>query len=58
MLSLYLRSTEDELAFYDALHLNNTSVQALGDKILTCIARDLWRIYLRFVSGNCFNFLR
>ncbi|MCP6760042.1 MAG: DUF3387 domain-containing protein [Fischerella sp. CENA71] len=33
--------TDDELAFYDALDLNDTSVQALGDKILQAIARDL-----------------
>ncbi|MBD2341444.1 type I restriction endonuclease subunit R [Calothrix sp. FACHB-156] len=33
--------TDDELAFYDALHLNDTSVQALGDKTLQAIARDL-----------------
>ncbi len=33
--------TDDELAFYDALDLNDTSVQALGDKTLQAIARDL-----------------
>ncbi|MEH2117245.1 type I restriction endonuclease subunit R [Nostoc sp.] len=33
--------SEDELAFYDALDLNDTSVQALGDETLKAIARDL-----------------
>ncbi len=33
--------SEDELAFYDALDLNDTSVQALGDDTLKAIARDL-----------------
>ncbi len=33
--------SEDELAFYDALDLTDTSVQALGDDTLKAIARDL-----------------
>ena len=33
--------TEDELAFYDALDINDTSVSALGDEILKAIAREL-----------------
>jgi type I restriction enzyme R subunit len=42
--------TEDELAFYDALDLNDTSVQALGDKILQAIARDLVETIRRNVT--------
>ncbi len=33
--------TEDELAFYDALDINDTSVSVLGDEILKAIAREL-----------------
>jgi type I restriction enzyme R subunit len=33
--------TEDELAFYDALDINDTSVSALGDDILRAIACEL-----------------
>jgi len=33
--------SEDELAFYDALDINDTSVSALGDDTLRAIARDL-----------------
>lgn len=42
--------TEDELAFYDALDLNDTSVQALGDKTLQAIARDLVETIRRNVT--------
>ena len=33
--------TEDELAFYDALGVNDSAVQVLGDETLRAIARDL-----------------
>ena len=35
--------TEDELAFYDALEINDSAVQVLGDEILRTIARKLAR---------------
>ena len=35
---------EDELAFYDALEINDSSVKVLGDKILKHIASDLVKI--------------
>lgn len=33
--------TEDEIAFYDALEVNDSAVQILGDETLKAIARDL-----------------
>jgi type I site-specific restriction-modification system R (restriction) subunit len=33
--------TENELAFYDALEVNDSAVQILGDDVLKAIARDL-----------------
>jgi type I restriction enzyme R subunit len=33
--------TEDEMAFYDALEVNDSAVQVLGDETLRAIARDL-----------------
>jgi type I restriction enzyme R subunit len=33
--------TEDEVAFYDALVVNDSAVQALGDETLKTIAREL-----------------
>jgi len=33
--------SEDELAFYDALEVNDSAVQVLGDETLRAIARDL-----------------
>lgn len=33
--------TEDEIAFYDALEVNDSSVQVLGDEILKLIAQEL-----------------
>ena len=36
-----LHLTEDELAFYDALEVNDSAVKVLGDEILTTIAREL-----------------
>lgn len=33
--------TEDELAFYDALEINDSAVRVLGDETLRTIARDL-----------------
>ncbi|MCX6378660.1 MAG: DUF3387 domain-containing protein, partial [Armatimonadetes bacterium] len=35
--------TEEELAFYDALEVNDSAVKILGDDILRAIARDLVR---------------
>lgn len=32
---------EDELAFYDALEVNDSAVKVLGDEVLKAIARDL-----------------
>jgi type I restriction enzyme R subunit len=36
-----LNLTEEELAFYDALEVNNSAVKVLGDEKLTIIAREL-----------------
>jgi type I restriction enzyme, R subunit len=36
-----LSLTEDELAFYDALEVNDSAVQVLGDETLRLIAREL-----------------
>jgi len=36
-----LKLTEEELAFYDALEVNDSAVKILGDKTLRMIARDL-----------------
>jgi len=36
-----LNLSEDELAFYDALEVNDSAVQILGDEILKTIAREL-----------------
>ncbi|MDD5686245.1 MAG: type I restriction endonuclease subunit R [Elusimicrobia bacterium] len=36
-----LNLTEDELAFYDALEVNDSAVKVLGDEILRTIAREL-----------------
>jgi type I restriction enzyme R subunit len=33
--------TEDELAFYDALEVNDSAVKVLGDEVLRAIAREL-----------------
>lgn len=33
--------TDDEVAFYDALEVNDSAVKVLGDDILKIIARDL-----------------
>ncbi len=43
-----LELSEDELAFYDALETNNSTVQILGDKTLRMIAREL----VETVQGN------
>lgn len=36
-----LRLTSDELAFYDALEVNDSAVKVLGDDTLRTIAREL-----------------
>ena len=33
--------TEDEMVFYDALETKNRAVKALGDEVLTGVAREL-----------------
>jgi len=33
--------TDDEIAFYDALEVNDSAVKVLGDEILKLIAQDL-----------------
>ncbi len=35
--------TEDEIAFYDALEVNDSAVQVLGDETLRAIAQELVR---------------
>jgi type I restriction enzyme R subunit len=45
-----LRLTADELAFYDALEVNDSAVKILGDEVLRIIARDLVDIVRRNVS--------
>ena len=42
--------TEDELAFYDALGVNDSAVAILGDDVLRAIARDLVEAVRRSVS--------
>ena len=42
--------TEDELAFYDALEVNDSAVKLLGDETLRAIARDLVEAVRRNVS--------
>ncbi|WP_245912006.1 DUF3387 domain-containing protein [Brunnivagina elsteri] len=42
--------SEDELAFYDALDVNDASVNALGDEILKAIARELVETVRRNVT--------
>ena len=37
----YLGHSEDELAFYDALEVNDSAVKVLGDETLRQIAREL-----------------
>ena len=36
-----LRLSEDEVAFYDALEVNDSAVKVLGDQTLRTIAREL-----------------
>ena len=42
--------TDDELAFYDALEVNNSAVKVLGDETLRTIARELVQTVRRNVS--------
>jgi type I restriction enzyme R subunit len=42
--------TDDELAFYDALEVNDSAVKVLGDDILRTIARDLVETVRRNVT--------
>ena len=42
--------TEDELAFYDALEVNDSAVKVLGDETLRAIARDLVEAVRRNIS--------
>ena len=41
MLGEALKLTEDELAFYDALEVNDSAVKVLGEPTLVAIAREL-----------------
>jgi len=45
-----LKLTHDELAFYDALEVNDSAVQILGDETLRTIARELVEIVRNNVS--------
>ncbi|MBN1889153.1 MAG: type I restriction endonuclease subunit R, partial [Thermoflexales bacterium] len=45
-----LNLTEEELAFYDALEVNDSAVQVLGDQTLQTIARELVEMVRRNVS--------
>ena len=42
--------SEDELAFYDALEVNDSAVKVLGDETLRTIARELVEAVRRNVS--------
>ena len=42
--------TEDELAFYDALEVNDSAVQVLGDETLKTIAQELVKAIRRNVT--------
>lgn len=42
--------TEDELAFYDALEVNDSAVKLIGDETLQAIARELVQIIRRNVT--------
>ncbi len=42
--------TDDEIAFYDALEVNDSAVQVLGDDTLRLIARELVDSVRRNVS--------
>ena len=42
--------TEDEIAFYDALEVNDSAVQVLGDEILKIIAQEFVRTVRRSVT--------
>jgi len=42
--------TEDEVAFYDALEVNDSAVQVLGDETLKAIARELVQAIRRNVT--------
>lgn len=45
--------SEEELAFYDALEVNNSAVKVLGDETLRLIARELVEPVRRNVSIDC-----
>lgn len=45
-----LKLSEDELAFYDALEVNDSAVKILGDEVLKQIARDLVETVRRNVT--------
>ncbi|MHA1360387.1 MAG: type I restriction endonuclease subunit R [Candidatus Helarchaeota archaeon] len=45
-----LNLTEEELAFYDALEINDSAVQVLGDQILRTIARELVKTVRKNIS--------
>lgn len=45
-----LKLTDDEVAFYDALEVNDSAVKVLGDKTLRSIARELVEMVKRNTS--------
>ena len=45
-----LRLTDDEVAFYDALEVNDSAVKVLGDETLRLIARELVEAVRRSVT--------
>jgi len=45
-----LGMTDDEIAFYDALEVNNSAVKVLGDKTLKTVAHELVEAVRRSVT--------
>ncbi len=45
-----LNLSEDELAFYDALEVNDSAVKILGDEVLRTIARELFETVRRNIT--------
>ena len=48
-----LNMTEDEIAFYDALGVNDSAVKVLGDEILRKIALELTEMIRKSVTIDC-----
>ena len=47
--------SEDEVAFYDALEVNDSAVKVLGDETLSPDNKDFKDIVLKDVSGDDFK---